>query len=307
VFESDYALYNNNGGTIMPDFWTHHYAALEIKKQLPSRLLWPDHLDALYFLGAQGPDFLFYIGRFNPWYTKVYRKTGNEVHAVEIEQLFQSLFNTCAKLESDAARAYLFGFISHYMLDVYCHPIIDRLGDATDGHKRVEMDYETLMLHTKWQIPAKELPLSSYACSNSLLKEGFTPYWNVLIPELYGTDVNDVPLLMGRREMLRIQSLVSREVIGTTPFYKLLGKALHYDLSLLMFSKVPVDKLSREREFSTFLAHYHQAITVAVTCIDDITSALETKTLPDTLVKKYFDKNFSGEAYAHDSRTVRSK
>jgi len=291
----------------MPDFWTHHYAALEIKKQLPRRLLWPDAMDALYFLGAQGPDFLFYIGRFNPWYTKVYRKTGNEVHTERIEELFRSLFQICASLDSDAARAYLFGFISHYMLDVYCHPIIDRLGDATDGHKRVEMDFETLMLYTKWQIPARDLPLSAYACTDSSLKEGFTPYWNRLIPELYGTEVDDVPLLMGRRDMLRIQTLVSREVIGTIPFYKILGKALHYDLSLLMFSKVPVDKLSEVREFSTFLTHYHQAISVAAICIDDIAVALETKTLPDSLVKQYFDKNFSGEAYAHDSRTVRGK
>jgi len=61
------------------------------------------------------------------------------------------------------------------------------------------------------------------------------------------------------------------------------------------------------REFSTFLTHYHQAISVAAICIDDIAVALETKTLPDSLVKQYFDKNFSGEAYAHDSRTVRGK
>lgn len=281
----------------MPDFWTHHYAAMEIKNLIPDQYLWPEAMDALYFLGAQGPDFLFYIGRFNPWYTKIYRKTGDEVHSERIDQLFQSLFDICCSLKSDAARAYFFGFISHYALDVFCHPLIDRLGDATDGHKRVEMDLETLMIQSKWQIPARDLPLSDYDCTDDLLREGFTPYWNHLIPEIYHIDVNEVPLLMGRRDMLRIQSLVSREVIGTLPFYKTLGKLLHYDLSLLMFSKVPVDKLSKEREFSTFLTLYHQALIFATDCIVDIADALEKKTLPAAMRIKYFEKNFSGEAY----------
>lgn len=46
----------------MPDLWTHYFFAKQLKYERRLEI----EQDDIYYLGAQGPDFLFYRA-FEPW------------------------------------------------------------------------------------------------------------------------------------------------------------------------------------------------------------------------------------------------
>lgn len=116
-----------------------------------------------FLLGNQGPDPLFYA-RANPSVSQ-FARFGSQMHAENTNLLlatFHDAMETLAPEEKPVGRAYLLGFLCHYLLDSTVHPMvyanqyalcdagIEGLSreDDTEVHAVIESEYDEVMLYT---------------------------------------------------------------------------------------------------------------------------------------------------------------
>ncbi len=111
----------------MPDALTHCLFAKEVIEILPNSLksIAKENLD-YYLLGSSGPDACYYYGQI-PWLHRPEKKAilalGNALHEDRINDFFGyviSAFNTF----DESLKAYLLGYMTHYILDRTCHPFV---------------------------------------------------------------------------------------------------------------------------------------------------------------------------------------
>ena len=122
----------------------------------------PDERDA-FLLGSQGPDPLFYL-LLPP--LEEFRKLGNLMHSEGPSSLLVAMRMAVDGLDEEdqpIGRAYLAGFVCHYLLDRAIHPLVGfwergicQAGvldlDATDSsavHAEVERDFDEMVLYKK--------------------------------------------------------------------------------------------------------------------------------------------------------------
>ncbi len=140
----------------MPGFTTHYLFGINtyhaLKNDDMKKIIFDHH--AAYSLGLQGPDLFFY-------YLLSYAIHGNNIgsvahnqsagkfltHLIESRNLFPD------KKESAIAKAYIMGFVGHYLLDCRCHPYIywrthyrGRTPSYYGGHMNLETDIDTELL-----------------------------------------------------------------------------------------------------------------------------------------------------------------
>ncbi len=284
----------------MPDFWSHHFAALKANENRkfvkPSRLIWSEAFDNLYTFGAQGPDFFYYIGKFNPLSNKHFGAVGNQIHELGTQDLFRDMLNFMINKPSEALMAYIAGFISHYIMDVHCHPLICLLGPDSASHKRVELDLEAFCLHDYWGYDKQMLDVSAIKCSTSQLQEGFVNLWQYLRPQNYGVTIDDNALKNGHYSMLKLQKMIVNDTIGKLPFIDFLSKSFHYDLSVLRYPAVDDQSLKNLREYENFISHYTLGIdetTKALIALDEV--LIGTVTV-EQYIETFIKFDFLGEA-----------
>ncbi|MDD6784895.1 MAG: zinc dependent phospholipase C family protein [Eggerthellales bacterium] len=117
-----------------------------------------------FLLGNQGPDPLFYA-RANPTISG-FARFGSTMHSTNTNELlaaFHDAMETLAPEEKGIGRAYLLGFLCHYLLDSTVHPLvyanqyalcdagIDGLSreDGSEVHAVIESEYDEVMLYTR--------------------------------------------------------------------------------------------------------------------------------------------------------------
>jgi hypothetical protein len=125
----------------MPETYAHlafgkqvlNYVDNDVKKIILENL-------PLYHIGVHGPDIFFYTKPFTPNHIS---KTGNELHAASADGFLlnaKKVITGCPKPE--AAFSYIFGFISHYVLDSECHPYIRKFERKGLTHSDIETEFE---------------------------------------------------------------------------------------------------------------------------------------------------------------------
>ncbi|HAS73276.1 MAG TPA: hypothetical protein DCS67_03940 [Clostridiales bacterium UBA8960] len=283
----------------MPDFWSHHFAAIEAKKKYEEdggqALKWPVEFDPLYYFGAQGPDFFYYINKFNFFTKKNYKHLGNAIHQNIPVQLFLTLIEQLRLNPSPVNIAYVTGFVSHYILDVHCHPIICKLGPDSDSHKRVEMDFEALCLFNYWKRTRESMNTDPLRCSVERQLDELTSLWQVSLSSLNLESVTKKELLSGHHAMLKIQSYIKNDTITKLPFVGILGRLVNYDLSLLVFPDIDNTNLLAVQNYNTFIHQYEKSIEAsakAYLLLDDI---LMHKNSVDAFIKEFVMEDYLGE------------
>ena len=123
----------------------------------------PDERDA-FLLGCQGPDPLFYLALLPP--LDAFRELGGRMHREGTSSLFVAMRASVDALEEadqPIGRAYLAGFVCHYLLDRAVHPLVGywergicQAGvldlDANDSgvvHAEIERDLDEMVLYAK--------------------------------------------------------------------------------------------------------------------------------------------------------------
>lgn len=149
----------------MPAMLTHDFFGRDAYARVMgvTDLYTPDERDA-FLLGSQGPDPLFYLMLLPP--LKVFERLGSDMHHVAPEPILLSLrkaVDELDELDRSVGRAYLAGFVCHYLLDRAVHPLvfywergICQAGveglDGSDGsivHAEIERDLDEMVLFAK--------------------------------------------------------------------------------------------------------------------------------------------------------------
>ncbi|GAB6107557.1 zinc dependent phospholipase C family protein [Fusibacter bizertensis] len=283
----------------MPDFWSHHFAALSIQKRLIDKSLryvtWSEHYNNLYTLGAQGPDFFYYINKMNPLSKYHFSGIGNRVHEENIANLFTNMLSYLLKDPNQERIAYISGFISHYILDVHCHPLICELGPTSDSHKRVEMDLDALCLYDYWHLTLDQLDVKKLACDEDMLTKGFVSLWEKLLPLNYNTQIPSKFIAKGHYDLLKIQSILVNGIVDKLPFSNIIGKVLHYDLNNLRFPDLSSQTLKTERKYREFIAHYEDGIVETVQALLALDQLISSEISVETYIARFIKFDFLGE------------
>jgi len=160
----------------MPTTYAHYAFGKEVLNKLDEDMgkIINDNID-LFNIGLHGPDILFY---YEPLKSNLISKIGHETHRKSADVFFERAKNVINKCpDSDASRAYIAGFICHYMLDSECHPYIRQKEDGI-SHSEIETEFDrSLMIENKLnpvshKPTAHIRPKQDYAQCISLFFEG---------------------------------------------------------------------------------------------------------------------------------------
>lgn len=140
----------------MPGFTTHYLFGVNTYKKINDttlqKTIFENH--AAYSLGLQGPDIFFY---YLPYYLSPRHNIGSISHAEDTRNFLRHLINSPSlfqnQKETSIAKAYILGFIGHYILDCACHPYIyyrthynGKTKDYYGRHMNLETDIDTVLL-----------------------------------------------------------------------------------------------------------------------------------------------------------------
>lgn len=128
----------------MPTTYAHYTFGKEVLKILDEDLkkIISKNID-LFNIGLHGPDILFY---YEPLKSNDISKIGHEIHSKNANVFFETakkIINNCEC--SDAACAYIMGFICHYMLDSQCHPYINQKENGL-SHSEIETEFDRALM-----------------------------------------------------------------------------------------------------------------------------------------------------------------
>ncbi|MFC4559131.1 zinc dependent phospholipase C family protein [Virgibacillus kekensis] len=141
----------------MPNIWTHMLFCEEVVDSIVNPNPFSQH-EAYMNLGAQGPDPFFYYN-FWPW-TKEdpVNEVGSLLHTKNCGPFLLDLIEQ-AKDKNPDIRSYVFGFVTHHILDRKAHPYIHyRAGYEGSNHQKLEVLIDTLMMEKyqnlkTWKVP----------------------------------------------------------------------------------------------------------------------------------------------------------
>lgn len=247
----------------MPDFWSHHFAAREAYHRFmrngPKRLRWSESDMALFEMGAQGPDVFYYMNVLNPFSKKRYDDMGNAVHELRVRERMRMGIE---QARAHGRYAYLAGYVSHYLMDVACHPLICRLGPDSKSHKRVEIDLDRFCVDAYWHKGLSDLDPNEIKCSKRQLEAEVLPFWRAVLSDIGGADADalDSALLGVNAEMRRVQALLIRRIVDRVPLSSWISKRFHYDISILRYPDPRDAALKAEREYDAYERRYRAGI-----------------------------------------------
>ena len=274
----------------MPDFWSHQYAALEALNA--NNILITDDARSLYLFGAQGPDFFYYINKMNPFTKKHYGSIGNLIHEKQITKQFESMLHYLSAHPTPENIAYFAGYLSHYILDVHCHPLICKLGPDSDSHKRVEMALDALCFKQIWHKALKDLDIHPFICNRIQMSEHFTPFWIHHLDHCFEINIDTESLAKANKHMVFIQNLLLKNRIRKIPFVPMFSRLMHYDLSMLTY---PDDIQPETYQFETFKTSYLLGIQVIKEAFESLTQVLSETMTIDDFIKNHIHNDFLGE------------
>lgn len=98
----------------------------------------------LFNIGLHGPDILFY---YKPLSSNHVNKIGHELHSKTVDLFLKRAKNIISDSQNkDAAFSYIAGFISHFMLDSYCHPFVRQIELKNISHSTIEAELDRFLM-----------------------------------------------------------------------------------------------------------------------------------------------------------------
>ncbi|WP_099157355.1 zinc dependent phospholipase C family protein [Virgibacillus ndiopensis] len=141
----------------MPNIWTHMLFCEDVVDTIKNPTQISQH-EAYMKLGAQGPDPFFYYN-FWPWVKEEpVHNIGMVLHTMRCGAFLMDLI-VSAKDMDHHVKAYVFGFVTHHILDRNAHPYIHfRAGYEGNKHQKLEILIDTKMMEKyhnlkTWKVP----------------------------------------------------------------------------------------------------------------------------------------------------------
>lgn len=129
----------------MPSCYAHYRFGHRMLKKLPPEARAVVRRNrTMYDLGVHGPDFLFYN---NPIFPDRLYRLGQEAHALTGRTFFLRAVRQLRLDPGEGAQAYLWGVLTHFVLDSVCHPWVNSVtGAGTPGHLELESEFDRSLL-----------------------------------------------------------------------------------------------------------------------------------------------------------------
>ncbi|WP_082234735.1 zinc dependent phospholipase C family protein [Halobacillus massiliensis] len=129
----------------MPNIWTHIIFAEDLCRNLGRDDI-IDTSSRFFYMGAQGPDPLFYYNFWPKLSDKGVPELGTRMHTENCGAFLLQLIMEGKTLKNQS-QAYILGFVSHHILDRNTHPYVHyRAGYKDNDHQKLEVAIDTLML-----------------------------------------------------------------------------------------------------------------------------------------------------------------
>lgn len=130
----------------MPTTYAHYRLGDAVVKRLPvSAKETVSAYRGLFDIGVHGPDIFFY---HNPILKSDLVRLGEQMHHEAGAKFFKRAAAVVHKNKNkEAHKAYLYGFICHFAMDVTCHGYIGEMIEKTGiGHFEIEAEYDRELL-----------------------------------------------------------------------------------------------------------------------------------------------------------------
>lgn len=301
----------------MPSNVVHYYFSDCVLKELrPEIATIIKKNPRAFYVGAQGPDLLFYLQLEKSPLSRI----GYDIHDEFVaEKIFSDSAQYAVWQQSDILKAFLFGQLCHYALDANLHPyIIQKSNDLTSFYKENEKEYIHIIFESALD----------YMCIKKCLKKNsrlYRSHKNLKLGKNERAEIgryfSEVTAPIMNREMsqklgektLRLMKLflwVSDDVIGIK--YLLLRcveKFMHMPKCLSSFirpmkehkeedwmnlSRAPYPVFHNENLMSekTIEERTEEAKADAITLIDDFFESMKDGKKPDGAL---YQRNYSGQ------------
>lgn len=149
----------------MPAVAAHYqFGQLALKKANRAVVAKVQAQKAMFDLGTQGPDLLFY---FRPYQKNAISNIGSVIHDEQTAADFILAMWEDRANWSDAQLAYLLGFCCHYALDRRCHPFVGVKAPTMREHQALESAFDRLIIQ-KHQMTSRRqqlLPIKNISIS----------------------------------------------------------------------------------------------------------------------------------------------
>ncbi len=197
----------------LPNLWTHLiFGQHALEKSGGKEWIASESLKRVFYLGCQGPDFLFYH-HFLPWKKQKHmNRLGSQMHKEHCGPVLIDLVNRArGRKVGDPSALYVLGFLMHHVLDRNMHPyVFHKSGFVKWNHQRFEVILDTIMVkkHLRletWNTPAwKQLDIGDRLPDDiaAWLDELARRYYPDCASELQAGDWNQA-----YRDMIRAQKL----------------------------------------------------------------------------------------------------
>jgi hypothetical protein len=250
-----YFWYNS---LIMPSIYTHQDFADRLLSILPEEIgrMVQRHPDC-YHLGSLGPDPLYFYGplKGNPLYS-----LGDRIHNQPIYEMLHTKKNI-----SQDERCYLFGYITHYVLDRNCHEYIYHIDPESKIHHilEAELDKRIALQDMRYEsisyVKRMRTDTSDYAFVSSILEVNCKKYRSAVksMKRLIG-------LLMSMNPVLRF---FTRICLSMTPRF--------HKYKEIMFTKEKNSALDKDME--ELFYRFEQSMNEAKSDILEFDSYLDGK------------------------------
>lgn len=130
----------------MPTTYAHYRLGGAVAEKLPAsaRKTVLEHRE-LFDIGVHGPDIFFY---YDPIFGNDVVRLGVRMHHEAGEKFFARVPSLVHKnTDKEAHKAYLYGFLCHFSMDVTCHGYInERIEKTGVGHYEIEAEYDRELL-----------------------------------------------------------------------------------------------------------------------------------------------------------------
>lgn len=142
----------------MPATYAHYVFGKKVYKRLSKaeKEIICEAKDA-FLLGLHGPDLLFY---YYPLGKNRVNQQGYQMHKEIAADFFEKGKVLCREEENPVLRAYLYGFLCHYILDSECHPYVSLYMEENDcGHLEVETEFDRYLMELDGYDPLEYVPV----------------------------------------------------------------------------------------------------------------------------------------------------
>lgn len=168
----------------MPASYTHTLYGEKVYQRLSDDLKQKiSPYKKFYDMGLYGPDILFF---YQPYHHHPLNRQGYQMHEEDAYYFFdeaRQLIKTSKN--SQAALAYICGFMNHFILDSECHGYIGLIEKKMNAsHAEIEADLDRQLLVNEGYIPHKE-PVQKYIHTDQDIAEMIAPFFHRTTKEMH--------------------------------------------------------------------------------------------------------------------------